>query len=195
MDYLERVVNLIDSYSCLGQRILDNGTRLIGHAPHIAPEAWLHIVFPPLGSREVSFIEDDVGESLPATFSFFLQRCNGLSLFSDSLNIYGLRKSFARTGDSVWQPFSIKTPNVDERPRRSKPSYFYIGGYRWDGSLIFIDKDTEHVYRCKQRNTKPLNHWPSFEEMLESEARRLSDIFDRQGHPLNPEEPTTPKEQ
>jgi hypothetical protein len=192
MDYLERIVGIMESYSHLGQRVLDNGTRLIGHVPHVAPEAWFQSIYHPLRTEEIKYIEEDVGSQVPVVFSIFLKKCNGLSLFSDSLNIYGLRKSFARTGDAVWQPFSIKTPNIDERPRHSRSSFFFVGGYGLDGSLLYIDTNSQEVYRCKQRSAKPLNQWPSFEVMLERETERLSRLFDKEGHLLNPDQPTTP---
>lgn len=182
----------MESYGHLGQRTLPNGTRLIGHVPSVAPEAWFQCIYHPLRIEEIKYVEEDVGSPVPVVFSTFLQKCNGLSLFSYSLSIYGLRKSFSRTGDAVWQPFSIKTPNIDERPRYSQPSFFYLGGYRLDGSLLYIDTISHKVFRCKRRTAKPLNQWPTFEVMLESETERLSSLFDNEGHLLNPDQPTTP---
>lgn len=192
MDYFDRVLEVLKSYESLGVRILDDGTRLIGHVPHIAPEAWLHDIYPPLRGHSIGYIESDIEMALPSVFSEFLARSNGLYTFSGHLFIRGLRRSFSREGDAAWQPYSIKTPNVDERPRRAKPAHLFVGGYIIDGSHVYMDLSDLRVYRCAQWNAKPLHEWPSFEVMLESEVRRLSTLFGRDGRLLNPSLPTTP---
>lgn len=192
MEHLQNTIRIMESYNHLGTKTLEIGTRLIGHVPHVAPEAWLHIIFAPLTLSDIRRIEAEIETSLPDVFSFFLLLCNGLSLFSGNLDIYGLRKSFVRTGDAAWQPFSITTVNTIERPRKAKPSFVFIGGYSNDGSLLYIDKDDLQVYRCKQRSTKPLNQWANFETMLEEEAKRLTLLFDDMGRKLTTNQPTTP---
>jgi hypothetical protein len=188
MDYLDNILQIIDSYKHLGERVLSNGTRLVGRAPHIAPEAWLHEVYRPLSDQEVCRVETELGRTMPPEFSSFLQRCNGLGLFSGSLSIYGLRSSYERTGDAVWQPFDISTPNVDERPRGSKTSFLFVGGYSDDGSQLYIDGADLKVYRCKQRTTKPINQWPNFAAMMQGEVQRFSTLFGQDGKELNPSE-------
>lgn len=190
--YLGRVIQLIKPFASLGERVLNNGTQLIGSATHIAPEAWLHIVYPPLTLSDVLHLESTVGKTIPPVFCNFLQNCNGLYLFSGRLSIDGLRKSFSRSGDDAWQPFSIFTPNIEERPKHSKPSFFFIGGYGSDGSLLYIDDSDLRVYRCTSKSAKPLSSWPSFEVMLESEALRLRELFDTHGRQIDPNLPTIP---
>jgi len=192
MNYLQTVFEIMESSAHLGARDLENGARLIGHVPHVAPEAWLHARYKPLSHAEVASVEDEIGTQLPGTFASFLMTTNGLSLFSYSLSIDGRRWSYERVGDAVWQPFSIITPNVPERPRHSKRSFVFVGGYRFDGSLLYIDKSDLKVYRCRNRSAKPLNGWPSFETMLEEEAGRLSLLFDTEGRRIDPDRPTTP---
>jgi hypothetical protein len=192
MDYLDRVISIMESYRHLGERVLDNGTRLIGRVPHVAPEARLQLVFAPLTAADIAIVEEEIGMTVPGVFSEFLQRCNGIRLFSDRLNIDGLRRSFARSGDAVWQPFSIRTPNVDERPRGALDTFFFVGGYGADGSRLYIDSSDMRVYRCKQRDAKALNEWPSFQVMLQSEAERLATLFDHEGRRIDSSQPTTP---
>src|SRR6516164_3727297 len=153
MDYLDNVLEIIDLYKHLGERVLTNGTRLVAPMPQIAPEAWLHAVYGPLSSSGVQRIEKELGCEVPAVFSDYLQRCNGMWLFSGAFSIYGLRSSYERTGDAAWQPFDLSTPNVEERPRGSKTSFFFVGGYSDDGSNLFIDRTDNKAYRCKQRST------------------------------------------
>ena len=152
MDYLDQVIAIIDRYDSLGTRVLDNGTRLIGRAPHVAPEAWLQAVFVRLTEPDLNALTLALGRPIPPTFAAFLRRCNGLSLFSDSLAIFGFRTDYARTGDSVWQPFSLVTPNVPERPRHAKPSFLFVGSYSFDGSLVYVDAADGKAYRCARRS-------------------------------------------
>lgn len=192
MDYLDRVIKTLESYDNTGVRVLGNGTKLIGHVPHIAPEAWLHQIYAPLQSQYIDRLELDLGFAIPPNFSEFLTRANGLRLFSGHIYFYGLRMNFSRGGDDVWQPYSILTPNLDERPRNSKDKFFFVGGYEPKGSLIYMDVTTLRLFRCSARSAKPLYEWPSFEEMLESEVQRLSARFDREGRLLDPDVSTMP---
>lgn len=193
MDYFDRVVEILRSYETVGVRILENGTRLIGHVPHVAPEAWLHGLFPPLSATDIVRMESELGIQIPRMLSEYYARSNGMYAFSHHLYIRGIRRSFSRVGDDAWQPFSIRTPNVDERLRNAKPTSLFIGGYQPDGSKLFIDVADARVYRCGKLSAKPLNEWPSFDVMLESEVRRLATLFDLQGKILNPSKPTTPE--
>lgn len=192
MDYLDRLISSLEQYAHLGNRTLPNGTKLIGHVPHVAPEAYLHILFAPLNERDVRQLELRLPCAIPHAVATFLMRTNGLYLFSGSLSIDGLRFSNVRSG-AVRQPFSILTPNIDERPRSSKASYLFIGGYGCDGSLLYCDTGSPTVYRCSSRSARPLNEWPSFEEMIESEFNRLATHFDSKGQRINPLRPTTPE--
>ncbi len=192
MEYFDRVVKLVNSYEHLGKRSLPNGTRLIGHVPHVAPQAWLHVLFPPLTGDQLSQVEREIDRQLPRAYADFLAKSNGLWLFSGALTLDGLRWSYVRSGDAVWQPFSIATPNVNERPRGAKGSAVFVGGYQFDGSLLYIDADALRTYRCARTSANPLNEWPSFEAMLEAEATRLATLFDQSGRRIGPNVPTTP---
>lgn len=187
-----QVLDIVWRARSMGERTLQNGTQLVGHVPHIAPDAWLHLIFAGLDKAGIDQVEHQLGIQLPADFDWFLRRANGISLFSGSLSVYGLRESYARSGDAVWQPFAIDVPNTLERPRDAKDSALFVGGYRSDGSRVYIDTDSSRVYRCSRDTVKPLNEWPSFLEMLASEAKRLSQLFDDNGRKLDPRASTAP---
>lgn len=133
----------------------------------------------------------DLGHEIPSVFSDFLKRANGLRVFSGHLYICGLRTNYARSGAAAWQPYSILTPNLHERPRNAKTSHFFIGGHEPYGYRLYMDTASGHVYRCTERSVKPKHEWPSFEDMLESEMQRLALLFDGQGRQIDPEQPTT----
>jgi len=188
----QQILEIINEAKTFGARTLDDGTQLIGHVPHVAPEAWLHKVFPALDQSSITQLETHVlPHKIPATYRNFLTTCsNGLGLFSGSLALYGLRRNYVRTGDAVWQPYAIETPNTYERPRDASHSLFFIGGYDWDGSRLYLEN--EKTFRCARHSSKPLNEWSDFWEMLTSEVRRLSRLFDQQGRQKDPSVPTTP---
>jgi hypothetical protein len=193
LDYFEKVVSILKSYENLGKRILPNGTQLIGHAPQIAPEAYLHNIFPPLDDDGINELEKVLQTEIPKDYKEFLKKkTNGLHIFIDTLALDGLRSSYERTGDAAWQPYNLSTINIHERPRDSKDSYFYIGGYSWDGSLLYIDSDDNKVYRCTRYSSKPLNEWQNFEDMLVKEVKRIASLFDEKGNQKDPDKPTTP---
>ncbi len=82
----------------------------------------------------------------------------------------------------MWQPFGLETCNIFERPRDASDKQFFIGGYGEDGSLLYLENDK--CFRCSRNSIKPLNQWPTFEDMLLGEVVRLSLLFDKAGKRL-----------
>lgn len=187
MHYFQETFLVLKRAESLGIRTLPNGTRLIGHVPHVAPEAWFHKIFAPISDHEINQLENEIGIKFPEIFRDFLTLANGIGIFSGALSIDGFRTSWARTGDEVWQPFSIITPNTVERLRDSKESYLYIGGYpSGNGYYLYMDVNDLAVYRSTRRSAKPLQRWNSFPEMLVSETKRLATLFDEHGRRIDP---------
>jgi hypothetical protein len=190
MHYLQHLSVLMQRACRLGHKTLADGTQLFGRAPHIAPEAWLHALFPPISDYEIDQIETAVGSSIPGVFRDFLTLANGFSIFSDSLSIYGYRSNYERTPDSVWQPFSIITPNTVERPIDASESHLFIGGYPCGtGYLLYIDERDQKVSRCSRSSARPLQQWSSFPEMVVKESSRLATFFDELGRKIDPKRP------
>jgi hypothetical protein len=192
MQHMKEVLSILRRFEHLGTRSLPNGTQLIGHVPHLAPEAYLHVVFPGLKKTDLSRMEMEIGRSFSPSLLELYSSCNGMTLFSGSLALYGLRTSYARTGDAVWQPFSIAIPNVDERLDGADQDAVFFGTYDWDGSLLYTSPKSPVVYRCTRDSTRPLNKWPSVQNMLLSEVRRIDKLFDANGKPIDDGVPTTP---
>jgi hypothetical protein len=179
----------------LGVQMLPDGTALIGRAPHIATEAWLHILFAPLHQAEVEELNKRVGRPVPRPLVELFLQTNGLSLFSDALAIFGLRRDLRRTAYAVWQPFDIRTPNVQERPSGALEKVVFFASYKSDGSLIYMDSDDDQIHRCSRDSAKPLNTWKSLDEMLSSEVERLTLLFDSEGRKKDPRRSTAPMAQ
>lgn len=191
-DYFDEIMGVILEAERLGSQQLSTGVRLIGHVPHVAPEAYLHSLYPALDDEQVVSLEQQVGRSLTSELKKFLGRANGVQLFSDAFTIEGLRHSYVRIGPESHQPYSMSTANIPERPRDADPSIVFFGGYEWDGSALGMSPDSPVVYRFERGSTKVLNQWASFSEMLLSEVHRLSKLFDNEGRRISADTPTTP---
>ncbi len=193
MDYFDKVKAVINNYSFIGQQVLADGTILVGKAPHIAPLAWLHNIYPVLSKEEIYLIEYKTGVEVPDAYAHFLtHHSNGLMFFVATLSLHGLRKRMGRSIEDAWQPFSIDTRNTFERVDDASPFHFFIGSYNWDGSLLYIDNKTGKVHRCSRKTVKPLNTWDSFEEMIVTETERIALLFDERGVKKNEKAATMP---
>lgn len=172
---------------------LNDGTVLICRAPHIGTEAWFHELYQPaLSEDEIGLIADSLKVSLPDDYVEFFREYNGINLFSDALSIWGLRKSYTRTGDEVYQPYDVISHNPGRA--RESGSLVLIGSYSCDGSYIAYNpaEDGIQVFRCDEKRFKILNRWNNLTHLLESEINRLSALFDEKGVKLDSEAPTIP---
>jgi hypothetical protein len=193
MSYFDVVRQQLFKFENLGKEVTLSGAVLIGHAPHIAPMAWLHSIYPVLTEEDIIELEAELKKPIPEAYRDFLKNySNGLALFTTTLTFYGMRKVLGRTIEASRQPFAIGTSNNYERPKNSKNSYFFIGGYDWDGSKLYIDSDTNKVYYCDRRDATPLMEWESFEAMLTSEVSRLIRLHDENGIKKDEDQHTTP---
>lgn len=93
--------------------------------------------------------------------------------------------------DTTRQPFNLKDA-IDEKPRNATSNMFFIGGYSWDGSKLYIDNKSNRVYYCQRYDCTPLKSWNSLSEMIISETERLYSLFDINGKQIKEDEPTIP---
>lgn len=196
MNYFAEIKNELFEFKHLGEEtVAETGALLIGRAPHVAPQAWLHKIYPVLSNDDIAKLETDLRTTIPNEYKHFLQHCsNGLNVFVSEFSLDGLRKQLGRSIAASRQPYGLDIPNVDERPENAKDSYFFIGGYSWDGSKLYIDKETKKVHYCARWDATSLYQWNSFEEMLLSEVKRLINLFDENGVIINENLFTTPVE-
>jgi hypothetical protein len=149
----------------------DDGTELFGRTPERGSDAWLHIVFAPLTSEEVEALESKLGTAIPKAYREWLGRVNGVSLFADELSLDGLQRASLRD-PARQQPYSLITPNVDERLSDASPDAFFIGGYGEDGSLLYIARGGA-VHRCARDSAQAVASWGDLPSMLVAEVKRL----------------------
>lgn len=193
MEQFIEVQQLLQKWTQSSRKTLSNGTELICHVPHIAPQAWLHILYAALDDNEIESLENELGQKIPSELKYFYEKYNGLNVFSDSLSIWGYRKSYERKGEGSIQPYSLVELNK-ERPTECPDSWLFFGSYSWDGSCVLFDTSKEDlkVYRCEDGTTKILSEWPNFSYWLLEEIKRLTNLFDEKGVEIDDNVPTTP---
>lgn len=175
---------LLEKVAINGSQLLPDGTRLIGYVPHVGKQAYLHVLFPALTLQEIMGLEAELGMVMPSSFKEFLQEHNGLILFQGSLAILGWRTSYRRDPENR-QPFSVVTENLRQRPVGAAPDEFFIGGYDWDGSRLFMKGEDGRVFFRSRDNPRILTEWPSIEDMLRVEIARLATHYDGLGREID----------
>ena len=193
MSIEKKILNRLRKFQKFGTEKQPNGTLLIGKAPHIAPLAWLHTIYKGLNEKELENLEKEVGTKIPEDYIEFLKFSNGLNIFNTTFNLYGLRNSFNRQNEIKNRlPFSLVDKNNLERPKNAKDKHFFIGSYDWDGSLLYIDKTNNKVYRTESENLNPKNEWTNFNDMILSEIYRIIELHNENGTEKDLNEPKTP---
>ena len=153
------------------------GTHLYGSTPHKGKDTWHNEVFRPLKEDEIETLQAQVGMTIPAALRELYLVADGLRLFSDELAVYGFRPQMGRSGDNVWQPYSLVEPNTLERPEDASADELFVGGYSFDGSLVKLNIKTGAVAATRPRSAKEFAHWPNLAFFLESEYSRLKGHF------------------
>lgn len=178
--YFDRILQSLHKWDHLGYQQVPNGTLLIGRVPHVAPAAWLHEIYAPIGADQ-----DEVLAHLPvpvhADYKAFLSRANGMYLFSGQLCIYGIRSSYERIGGAKWQPFDLRIPNTMERVPGAPSDAVFVGIDAVSQQPLAILSGTGETFRCQRDDPARLQSWNSFAEMLLSEIERLSLLCDSNG--------------
>lgn len=183
-DLFKEVVQTMSRWSAMGEKLLSNGVRLICPTPHVGPEAWLHVLFPPLAPQKIEDMERKLGVPLPDDFKDFLRRANGVMLFSYRISVWGVRETQARTGDEAWQPYNLVSHNHEtDRPDGSPEDVVYFGSADGGDTWCFFEFDEEsyRVGKTGRHNFHPDAYWPHFGSWLLSEMRSLERLFDADG--------------
>jgi hypothetical protein len=186
-------LDLLKGYNYLGKKELSDGAVLIGKAPHIAPQAWLHRIYAPLTIDQIDELQKDCKRVIPLDYKKFLFATNGLGVFNTTLSLYGKRTNYIRNVENAeGQPFNIITPNTVERIKNLGDNKLIIGSYSYDGSKLYIDNVTNKVHLSDRYDATSLYEWSNFDEMLDSEIKRLITLFDNDGKKVDKNRSTLP---
>ncbi|PQV64820.1 hypothetical protein B1R32_10387 [Abditibacterium utsteinense] len=176
--FFDPIKRELEKVSALGDEVSANGTRLIGHAPHVAPLAYFHQIFPSLNTKEISWLAQHFPRDLPTDLKDFFLLANGIDVFIGALSIFGLRRNYIRTVEESRQPFSIVIPNTFERPSNLSLDLLIIGYSSTDGSHYVINSVSNKVSRLHQRSFRQIAGWENLWVMLLEEITRLQKEFE-----------------
>ena len=180
MEYVRYIQALIEEQKALGAVEEERGSRY-GHIPQIAPEAYNIYTFAPLTDEQLALLERVLNREVPEQYKIFLTLVsNGMHIFNRCLNLYGLQGVLDRRGD-FQGPFDLSIPNVYERPSNADASCFFIGGYSYDCSKLYMRSGSQKVFYCPRWDITPLKEWNSFSEMLIEETQRLRSLHGADG--------------
>lgn len=112
----------------------------------------------------------------PLTVVDFLGQQNGAALFSGSLNLYGVVEPGTLLGSWTFHQDRL----------------LVVGGYLFHGSRACIDRLNGQIHVFKKRERIPVASWPSLDNWLTDEIRRLCLLFDDNGRRTGPESATDP---
>ena len=191
MEYVRYIQALIEEQKALGA-VEGEVVSRYGHVPLIAPKAYNIYTFAPLTEERLALLERVLNREVPKQYRTFLTHVsNGMHIFHRCLNLDGLQGSINRDL-GIQGPFDLSDTNVYERPKNADSNCFFLGGYSYDGSLLYIKDDVSTVYYCARRDATPLKEWNSFSEMLIEEIQRLKSLHGADGMLQVPREETLP---
>jgi hypothetical protein len=185
---VDRVIAVVERWASNEDRSL-NGGRLICRTPWIAPEAFLHRLYPPNSPELIASIAPATGRQPPRDFARLLERFNGADLFGGSLSIYGVRTSYDREADIAnWQPFDVDIHQFGLSDIIGRDG-MVIGSVGPDVDPVAIRSTEGDVARFNQKSRAVLETWPSLAEFLTSETDRYAQCYAPDGHllPVLPE--------
>ena len=180
MEYISHIQALIEEQKALGAVEEERGSRY-GHIPQIAPEAYNIYTFAPLTEERLALLEQVLNREVPEQYKIFLTLVsNGMHIFHRCLSLDGLQGSINRDL-GIQGPFDLSIPNVYERPSNADASCFFIGGYSYDCSKLYVRSGSQKVFYCPRWDITPLKEWNSFSEMLIEEIQRLKSLHGADG--------------
>jgi len=170
----EEVLSILDSYAHLGEETNDMGTRLIGHAPHIAPKAYVNVVYAPLNDADLHEFCERIERPVPVQFKEFLTFANGLMVFSGALRVMGYTPLKRKADTHIYNyPSNIIVPNVTGRIKGLSHEALLVGFYKEDGSYVYLGEEGKAVRFDAKGNGDLLQEWPDFDSWLLSEITDL----------------------
>ena len=169
--FSQKVLMPLERWSRYGESTNSLDTRLIGHAPHIAPKAHVHVIYAPLDDMELKELTEEIGIPLPSQYQSFLTFANGMSLFVGSIMVLGYVPSSASASPHIYDyPRSVALLNVEMRIRGLNEGAAVVGRYTEGyGSYLSIEADGRAVRFDPKGNGSVSAEWPDFDTWLSSE--------------------------
>lgn len=174
----EKILAPLEEYGYLGETTNDMGTRLIGHVPHVAPKAYINIVYAPLSNSHLLEFEGRFERPIPNQYKEFLVHANGLNVFSDALRVMGYVPVERKSGSGVYDyPSNIIVPNVSGRIKGLREEEIVVAWYKVDGSYVLLNEAGKAIrFNAKGDGTR-IQEWQDFDAWLCAEIATLNEKY------------------
>ncbi len=187
--YLEKFKNIND-FEFEGRKFKTN-------VQSVAPKAYLSIIYDAADINIQKEIIDPL--ELPSQLRNFYRYYNGVSLFADLFSIYGfLPHHYLLSVIHDWRkslPYHFVKINERFFKDIFNSEILFFGSYGYDRSELFIEKSTGKIYCCVEDNLNKIRaSWPSFENWIEFEIKRLASYHDENGNIIVDLKDTLPNE-
>jgi hypothetical protein len=175
--FKEKVLAPLEEWAHLGEKSNESGTRLIGHVPHVAPQAYINIVYPPLSEENFEEFEKRFAKPIPMQYRSFLGSANGLNIFSDAFRVMGY-VPLKRSGTSVHtHPSNFMMSNVSARMKGLDPEDIIVGWYKSDGSYVLLNEAGKAIRFDAKGDGTMIKEWPDFDTWVTSEVAFLNQEY------------------
>jgi len=184
-DLRSKVLQRLEGWHHLGEKTAKSGAIQIARVPHLAPEAWLHLVFAPISQAGQKDLLDRVPSYAKSALREIHANFNGINLFSGNLFLYGRRTDYTRAIDNVL-PWDMANAN-EENARRLPEGALLVGGSgALPNGIDLVELTGGRVIAVETKNWgHVLFEWASLRKCILSELDRLSPLFDERGRPMD----------
>lgn len=183
------ITEAISSWKHLGYQRFPNGTELVGHVPHVAPEAWFHKVYAAKESFDVrKYYGGEVNRINEYSYFDIFNEFNGINLFSGAFYLFGNRENYNRDWKvAIAQPWDFSN-GLHSNEEYGIPEYAIIigGSHSLPDGIYFFETIGGNISAVDRSIPgKIMYKWPNMENFLNREISRLCKIFDADGRPTD----------
>lgn len=176
--YIAQLHAMVEEWSSSGVKIYGDGSRLVGHIPERGVGAYLHRLFAPMPMEFMERIEETLKVSTPEILREFYSFHNGCMLFSETLCVFGARRSYDRADIDALScnPFDIIVPTALHFRKSPSGKGLTLHTYA-DGSVVLLEPGGE-VLLVRESGERTLDaRWRSFPDWIISEYQRIETLY------------------
>lgn len=173
--FSEKILRPLEEWAYLGETKNDMGTRLIGHSPHVAPRAYVNVVYPPLDIKNFDEFSQRLARKIPEQFKNFLFFANGLMVFSGALRVMGYTPIKKKSKADVYDyPSSLTMPNISARINGIQENDIVVAWYKSDSSYVLLNEAGNAVRFSAKDGGRVIQEWADFDTWISSEIAVLN---------------------
>lgn len=140
---------------------------------------YLNVVFKPIASKNYKYVYDLLDWNIPDDLKSFYKECNGLSLFSESLLIYGATND----NNDIYNTTDIVHENAISKLKKSMSKYsdmIIFGSYGYYYFCYKKDYDKK-IYVIGSVEKDVVHTFKSIDELLKYYVTKLLNEYDSNG--------------